>query len=188
MPGISWEVFPGRGRCPGASLLSGLAVGEFADDVEVANVPGVLLKQVEQDPVKRRRIGSVPPIARPADVSKIMGLDDGPGPCGLGAQHPTSSSRVSPAATYQRPSRLSAQGSATSRPSKPHSSHRSSTQARCLSNSIGVQPDGSRLRRNSAGAGLPACSPAGSGSSRGSRERLRRASAPDSSAQGTARK
>jgi GNAT superfamily N-acetyltransferase len=52
------------------SLLSGLAVGEFADDVEVADVAGVLLEQVEQDPLECRRIGSVPPVAGLADVSK----------------------------------------------------------------------------------------------------------------------
>jgi hypothetical protein len=36
------------------SLLSDLAVGELADDVEVADVVGALLDQVEQDPLKCR--------------------------------------------------------------------------------------------------------------------------------------
>jgi hypothetical protein len=60
-----------------ATLFSGPAVGELADDVEVTNVPGVLLEQVEQDPLKRRRIGSIPPLAGFAYVSKIVRFDDG---------------------------------------------------------------------------------------------------------------
>jgi hypothetical protein len=40
------------GRQPGP-LLSDLAVGELADDVEVADLAGVLLDQVEQDPLLR---------------------------------------------------------------------------------------------------------------------------------------
>jgi hypothetical protein len=35
----------------GASL-AGLAVGEFDDDIEVADVARVLLEQVEQDPLE----------------------------------------------------------------------------------------------------------------------------------------
>src|SRR5262245_65078444 len=83
----SWRLdFTGYAGRPRRSSLSGLAAGELADDVEVADVAGVLLKQVEQDPLERRRIGPVPPVARLADVGQIMGLDDGPGPRGLGAE------------------------------------------------------------------------------------------------------
>jgi hypothetical protein len=38
---------------PRPSLLAGLAAGEFADDVQVADVAGVLLEQVEQDPPRK---------------------------------------------------------------------------------------------------------------------------------------
>ena len=37
-------------------------------------------------PLKCRRPGSVPPLARLADVSKVMGLPDGPAACRLSAQ------------------------------------------------------------------------------------------------------
>jgi hypothetical protein len=72
---------------PPGALLSELAVGELGDDVEVAEVAGVLLEQVKQDPLECRGIGSVPPVARLATVSKIMGFHDGPGAGGLGVQH-----------------------------------------------------------------------------------------------------
>jgi hypothetical protein len=75
----------GNSVCVGsAGSLSGLAVGEFAADVEVADVAGVLLQQVEQDPLECRRL--VPPVARLADVSEVMGFHDGPAACGLGVQ------------------------------------------------------------------------------------------------------
>jgi hypothetical protein len=38
--------------CQLGTLFSDLAVGEFADDVEVAEVAGVLLEQMEQDPLE----------------------------------------------------------------------------------------------------------------------------------------
>src|ERR1039457_4201807 len=66
--------------------LAGRALSEFAGDVEMTDMTRVLLQQVEQDPLKRRRIGAVPPLARLADLSQIMGLHDGPGPRGLGVQ------------------------------------------------------------------------------------------------------
>ena len=98
---------------------------------------------------------------------------------------PTSSSKVSPAATYQRPSRLSAHGPAPRRGLRsPTQATAVPTYARCLSNSIGVQPDGSRRGATLPRAGLPACSPAGSGSSRGSRGRPRRAWIPGPSVSG----
>jgi hypothetical protein len=49
-------------------------------------VAGVLLDQVEQDPLKYRGPGFVPPFARLADVSKIMGLHYGPAARRLGVQ------------------------------------------------------------------------------------------------------
>src|SRR6266536_5637094 len=67
-------------------LLAGLASGELADDVEMADMTGVLLEQVEQDALQGRRIGAVPPLARLADVGKVMGFDNGPGARGLGGQ------------------------------------------------------------------------------------------------------
>jgi len=42
--------------------------------------------QVEQDPLKCRRPGCVPPIARLANVSKVMGFHDGPAACRLSVQ------------------------------------------------------------------------------------------------------
>src|SRR6266576_3914602 len=47
---------------------------------------GVPLGQVEQAPLKCRRPGSVPPLARLADVSKVTGFHDGPAACRLSAQ------------------------------------------------------------------------------------------------------
>ena len=44
----------GTSECLG--LLAGLAVDEFPGDVEVADVPRVLLKQVEQDSPEGRRV------------------------------------------------------------------------------------------------------------------------------------
>ena len=43
-----------------------------------------LLEKVEQDTLQRRRLGTIPPVARLADVSKVMGFDERPGTCGLG--------------------------------------------------------------------------------------------------------
>src|ERR1019366_10384727 len=57
------------------SLLSGLAAGKFTDDVEVAGVAGVLLEQVEQDPLKGGGIRSVPPVARLANLSEVVGFN-----------------------------------------------------------------------------------------------------------------
>jgi hypothetical protein len=49
-------------------------------------VAGLLLDQVEQDPLKGRRPGCVPPVTRLADVSKVMGFHDGPAACRLSVQ------------------------------------------------------------------------------------------------------
>ena len=40
------------GRAGAAGSFADLAVGELADDVEMAEVTGVLLQQVEQDPLQ----------------------------------------------------------------------------------------------------------------------------------------
>jgi hypothetical protein len=49
----------------------------------VAEVPGVLLEQVEQDPLQGRGVGAVPAVAGLADLIEIVGLHDGAGPPGL---------------------------------------------------------------------------------------------------------
>src|SRR6266498_1477626 len=66
-----------------APLFAGLPADEFADDVKVAEVAGVLLEQVKQDPLECRGVGPVPAVAGFADVSKVMGLDDGPAAASL---------------------------------------------------------------------------------------------------------
>src|ERR1700759_4319344 len=68
------------------ALLPRRAGGELGDDVQVADVPGVLLKQVEQDPLEGRRVGAVPPLAGLAYLIEPVRLDDGPAPRTLGAQ------------------------------------------------------------------------------------------------------
>jgi hypothetical protein len=52
----------------------------------VADVPGVLLKQVEQDPLEGGRVGAIPPLTGLAYLIELVGLDDGPASHGLGAQ------------------------------------------------------------------------------------------------------
>jgi predicted RNA-binding Zn-ribbon protein involved in translation (DUF1610 family) len=49
----------------------------------VAEVPGVLLEQVEQDPLQGRGVGAGPAVAGFADLAEIVGFDDGAGPPGL---------------------------------------------------------------------------------------------------------
>ena len=67
--------------------LSGRTAGELAGDVEVAEVAGILLEQMEQDPLERGR-GAVawPPVTGPASLAEVMRLDDGPGAGGLRTQ------------------------------------------------------------------------------------------------------
>ena len=76
------------GHAPGpfGSLLLRGAGGELGDDVQVADVPGVLLKQVEQDPLKGGRVGAVPPLTGLAHLIEPVRHDDGPAPRTLGAQ------------------------------------------------------------------------------------------------------
>jgi hypothetical protein len=50
--GLAAPPFTGNAGRPRRSLLSGLAAGEFADNIQVADVAGVLLEQVEQDPLQ----------------------------------------------------------------------------------------------------------------------------------------
>ena len=62
----------GRGRIGGGNhgplgqkvLFLGLARDDFHDEVQVAEVPGVLLEQVEQDPLQGGRVGAIPAVAR----------------------------------------------------------------------------------------------------------------------------
>ena len=46
-------------------------------------MPGVLLDQVEQDPLQGRGIGARPAVAGFPDLVEIVGFDDGAGPSGL---------------------------------------------------------------------------------------------------------
>jgi len=105
--------------------------------------------QVEQDPLKCRRPGCVPPIARLANVSKVMGFHDGPAACRLSVQRrhklferlagshvpaaiPVLAPRVGDRAAFEAPLQPA-----------------QLVMGNMLSSSIGVQPDGSRLRRSS---------------------------------------
>src|SRR5437588_4008110 len=76
------------GHAPGpfGSLLLRGAGGELGDDVQVADVPGVLLEQVEQDPLEGGRVRAVPPLTGLAHLIEAVSLDDGPAPRGLGVQ------------------------------------------------------------------------------------------------------
>jgi hypothetical protein len=49
----------------------------------VTQVPGVLLEQVEQDPLQRGGVIAVPALARLSHLAEIVGLDDGPAAPGL---------------------------------------------------------------------------------------------------------
>jgi hypothetical protein len=63
-----------------------LAGGELDDDVQVADVPGVLLEQVEQDTFQGRGVGAIPALAGLPDLVQIVGGHHGAGPPGLIAQ------------------------------------------------------------------------------------------------------
>ncbi len=58
----------------------------FNDDIQLTQVAGVLLQQVEQDPLQGRRVGAVPAFTGLAHVVEVVGGDDGPAPLGLIAQ------------------------------------------------------------------------------------------------------
>ena len=60
----------------GKELFFGGAGGQFGDYVQVSEVPGVLLEQVEQDAFQGGEVGAVPAGARLAHVGQVVGLDD----------------------------------------------------------------------------------------------------------------
>ena len=64
-------------------LLPELPVGEFGDDVEVSEVAGVFLDQVEQDAFEGWGVGTVPAGTWFAHLCQIVGLDDGSAALGL---------------------------------------------------------------------------------------------------------
>src|SRR3984957_6853312 len=53
-----------------------MRAGQLADDVELADVPGVLLDEVEQDPLERRGRLARPALARLADLVEVVARDD----------------------------------------------------------------------------------------------------------------
>ena len=55
--------------------LAGLADRDLAGDVQMTDVPGVLLQQVEQDALQRRRVGPGPALAWLAHLGEVMRLD-----------------------------------------------------------------------------------------------------------------
>ncbi len=67
------------------ALLADLAVNELAGDVEVSDVPRVLLQQVKQDALEGRWVGALPTLTRPPDVAQIVRSRDrrGNGPLRL---------------------------------------------------------------------------------------------------------
>jgi hypothetical protein len=57
-------------------LLADRAVDKFADYVEVADMAGVLLEQVQQNSLKRGRRSAVPPLAGLPDLVQRVSFDD----------------------------------------------------------------------------------------------------------------
>src|SRR5690242_10367215 len=117
------------GHAPGpfGSLLLRGAGGELGDDVQVADVPGVLLEQMEQDPLEGSRVRAVPPLTGLAYLVETVGLDDGPAPRALGVQ--VGQQRRG---GLLRPDRPAVAVAVTPRvadvvPFEPHTSQRSST-------------------------------------------------------------
>jgi hypothetical protein len=62
---------------PFGSLLLRGAGGELGDDVQVADVPGVLLEQVEQDPLEGSRVRAAPPFTGLAHLIEAVGEGNG---------------------------------------------------------------------------------------------------------------
>ena len=89
-----------NGVCAGfarrAWSLPELTVGEFGDDVEVSEVAGVLLNQMEQDALERRGLGTVPSRTWFAHLGQIVGLDDVSGAIGLLCEGRPRGGRASP--------------------------------------------------------------------------------------------
>src|SRR5271167_2047834 len=54
-------------------LFASCARSQFGDDVELAQMAGIFLDQMQQDPLERRRFAAVPPRAGPADLVEIVG-------------------------------------------------------------------------------------------------------------------
>src|SRR5512146_1588089 len=71
---------------PVTGLVADWAAGQLADDVQVAQVPRVLLEHVEEHPFQRGRVLAAPPLARLAHVGQVVRADDGRGPAGLRVQ------------------------------------------------------------------------------------------------------
>jgi RNA polymerase sigma-70 factor (TIGR02960 family) len=61
---------------PPRRLLAGGAAGEFGDDVQLAEVPRVLLHEVQQDPLECRGWLSVPAVTRLPGLVQVVALDD----------------------------------------------------------------------------------------------------------------
>jgi hypothetical protein len=62
---------------PFGSLLLRGAGGELGDDVQVADVPGVLLEQVEQDTLEGSRVRAAPPFTGLAHLIEAVGEGNG---------------------------------------------------------------------------------------------------------------
>src|SRR4051812_8568253 len=113
----------------------------------MAEVAGELPHQVKQHAFEGLGVGTFPMRSWPSRRGQVVSHHDGPAALALSSERVHQLVRVSPSGTYHRSPRSSPHGSATARPSKPHSSQRSSTYVRCLSSSSGVHPEGSRLCR-----------------------------------------
>ena len=74
------------GRSAGKVSFPTLAGDDLDHDIQVTQVPGVLLEQVEQDPLQGRRVGADPAFTGLAHLGQIVGGDDGPAPRGLAGQ------------------------------------------------------------------------------------------------------
>src|SRR4029450_10644553 len=59
--------------------LAEWATGQFDHDVEVAQMSCVLVDQVEQDALQRRRLGALPTRARLTQRGQLLGLHNGGG-------------------------------------------------------------------------------------------------------------
>src|SRR2546423_2341769 len=83
---LSYEGASPQGTCHRWPTTAGLAAllpertgGEFDDDVQVPEVAGVLLEQVEQHPLQRRRVGTGPARTGRSDRREVGFLNYPPG-------------------------------------------------------------------------------------------------------------
>ena len=67
-------------------LLPDLAVGQLGDHVEMPEVAGVLLHQVEQHAFEGRGVGTFPTRSWPSRLGQVMSHDDGPAALALSSQ------------------------------------------------------------------------------------------------------